>query len=292
MLAPLLVTGVLALGSSAASADTVPCPGGGPVFFAVDGVTGHLHEVCRVQAVVHDLGVVDTDDWRDPLRLTVASSGGVTDIFAVTGDGRLLRRSRPGPGQPFGPPVEIGQGHDWSTAPILLATPATIVAQLGTAPDVRVFRLTAGGLTEGESLFDAFDAPGLTGLSAGFAELNHDGRHFRIFRGSPLGGANSAQSYFSGALPSGLVEVSGTELTLAGLDYDGRIVTLKQDWKSLEVRPGLLPCFYNPAPWTAAAMSAGAGFVRLVVPGRIDPFIRVPPTGVHCPDGVQPWEWQ
>jgi hypothetical protein len=292
-LASVLLAGMFTLGGAGqADADTVPCPNGGRRFFAVDGTVGELHEVCQVQATVVDLGVADTDDWRGYQQVTASAVGEVTEIFAVTGDGRLLRRSRPALGQPFGPPTRIGAEFDWSTAVAVLASADDIVVQFAGSPVVRVFALTTGELVEGQPLFEPFDAPPLSGLSAGFAEINHDGLHFRVYRAPYTSGGRTEHSYFSGALPGGLQGVTGTENTLVGLDTDGRIATLQQDWRSLEPPYKRLNCYFNHRPWTVAATSEATGFVRLVVPGRSGAFVTTPPSTADCPRGVEPWEWQ
>ncbi len=290
VVAAVLVVGILSLGEAGrAEAEVAPCPDGGQRFFTVDGTAGHLHEMCRVGTDIQDLGVVDTEDWRVHQRLVATVTAGVTEIFVVTGDGRLLRRSSTGSGQPFGPPEQVGAEHDWSTARTLIAAPGAVVVQFDASPAVRVFDVTAGGLVErAQPLFDSYTGPPLSALGLNYAEVNHLGSHFRVYRG--YGGA--PQGWFSGALPAGMQEASGIESQLLGLDWEGRVVKPAQDWRLLEPPHKWMSCFFNQRPWRVEVTSAAAGFVRLVVPGRMGPWIVPTPSNKGCPLGVDPFEWQ
>ncbi|MDG6103745.1 hypothetical protein Daura_24495 [Dactylosporangium aurantiacum] len=284
-------TGLALGGAAGPAAAAEPCAGVSREVFAVDGGTGHLHSVVSCGAAITDAGVVNTADWRAYQQVTASYDGTATEIFAVTGDGGLVRRTRPAAGRPFGPAVQVGAGYDWAGVRTLIATPKTLVVQFDRSPSVmRVFEVTAAGISEIRPLFEAFGAPHLSGINGQYAEVNAGGRHFRTWSdpryGSADPGLTADQSWFSGDLPGDVHGLTGTERLLAGLDGSGRIVVLAQrfDWP--------YRCPYDMSPFTVRATSTVDGVVRVVVPGWVDPDLRYPPAMTDCPKVTAPWEWQ
>jgi hypothetical protein len=289
LLAPIVVAAGLTLGGAEPARAADFCIGVSREAFAVDGATGHLRGIvyCGGDTII-DAGVVDSGDWRGYQRVTASSDGTATEVFAVTGEGILVRRTRSAPGQSFGPPVQVGGGYDWAGVRTLIATPKTLVVQFDWSPAVMsMFEITTTGITEIRPLFESFGAPHLSGINGQYAEINADGGHFRTWNNPRYGdvGATAEQSWFSGALPSDVHGITGTERFLAGLDEHGRIVVLAQslNWPR---------CHYDIDPFTVRATSAVDGVVSLIVPAWIDPDLRVTPTPTKCPIHTDPWEWQ
>lgn len=284
---------------------------------------GRLHELARcVDApIVQDLGVVDTGDWRFYQRVTAAVDGTTTTFWVVKANGHLVRRVQSAPGAALGPAEVVETGRDWTRVSALIATPHSLVMdyapldaprpppppgkpRLGRSTPVypqpgiywtaRVFTPTATGLVETTPLFTQALGSPLSAISDGFGEAIAGTVHKRMWRGTAPGDNPTLRS---GTLPAHLHGFAGDEDFLGGLDVDGRIVVLRQDWRQPEPpHNDPMVCPYNPAPFTPYASSA-RGWDRLVVPGRADPGSIAPASSLvwrDCPDGPsgRPWEWQ
>jgi hypothetical protein len=303
--------------------------------FAV-AADGRLHELvrCADAPTVEDLGVVDGGAWRAHLRVTAAVDGATTTFWTVGADGRLVRRIQAVPGAALGPAEVVESGRDWSPVRSLVAAPHALLMDYAPsrrhvpppppppAPPspspptprpwvgrsstmayppwafatVRVFTPTNAGLVEVEPLFRNALGPALTSVSDGFGETISGNVHRRVWRINSQGGDNPGRR--SGTLPDDLHGFAGDEDFLGGLDANGRIAVLRQDWRQPEPPyHDPMVCPFNRAPFTPYATSTSTGWIRLVVPGRADPgAVSEPPLRWDdCPDdgpGSRPWEWQ
>lgn len=313
---PKLIAGLLAVAAAVvvpaapASAD----PACRPVFAVA--ADGRLHELARCDdgPEVVDRGLVDDGDWRAHRWVTAAVDGPVTTLWTVGTDGQLVRRVQAAPGMPLGPPEVVETGRDWSRVLAVIATPHTLLIQYAAPgaprpptrallpPDifgtVRVFTPTDAGLVEGEPLFTRTLGSTLTSVSDGFGEVISVDVHKRMWR-NPDGYPGDNPALRSGTLPTDLHGLTGDENLLGGLDADGRVTVLRQDWRQPEPpHHDPMVCPYNPAPFLPYATSASTGWTRLVVPGRSDPGAILGPPGTgawdDCPggSGPRPWEWQ
>ena len=331
LLAALSVVAVGAAVPEAPAAGTTTCRYPDRHVFAV-AADGKLHELARCvyapgqhrpatnRRIIEDLGVVDGGDWRAQRWVTAAVDGAVTTVWTVEADGRLVRRVQSAPGTPLGPPEVVEVGRDWEPVIGLIATPHTLLMeyQAPRAPKpppgrsttwprpghhrtVRVFTPTGTGLVEGAPLFTRGLGSTLLSVSDGFGEAIHGTVHKRIFRDTGTDPIGDNPALLSGTLPANLHGLAGDEDFLGGLDADGRISVLRQNWR----QPGPpyhdpMVCAFNPAPFLPYVMSRSTGWVRLVVPGRADPGSIADRRSLRwddCPAGDggaagKPWEWQ